>query len=197
MSQSKRMARLTEELSQAAAQRKSSLDAMREATKATLKTCARMRGETAHEYRARMQDLLASLAKEAANHRKMVAQQIMQTRKYLGAQAQGVATHRNATMSQMRLFARSRRDAAAQLRDSLKQQVNAIVMQTTALCNAAATAVNELANSQQAAAQQHRAALRSDRRKMHAGVARFIDAMHADRMKAHAEWSAHSHGEAV
>lgn len=197
MSQSRQMARLTDEISQASKRRKSAIDAMRGAVKATLATCAHMRGESARDYRARMQEFLASLAKEATAHRQMVAHQIMQMQKFLRAQAQEVAAHRNTAMSQIAHFASSRRTAASHLRRSLQQQVGAIVTQAAALRDAAANAVSELASAQQKMAKQHRAALKSDRRKMHTDVTRFINAMHADRMKAHEKWSSLRQGSAA
>ncbi len=197
MSQSRQMGRLTKELRQASEFRKSALDAMRESTQATLMACATMRGENARDYRAQTQRFLASLTKEVAAHRRATAHKVAQTRKCLSSMAKNVAARRRATMNQIARSTAARSKAGNQMRGNLAREVTSIMNKASELRNAAADAVSGLADTHRRMARQQRAALKSDRRKLRADTARFVNAMHADRMKAHGIWSAFKLGSAA
>lgn len=197
MSQSRQMAHLTKDLAHASEFRKSAIDAMREATKSLLATCADMRGEMVRDYRARTHKFLTSLSRDVAGHRKAMAHQVVQTQKFLGAKAKDVAAHRNATMNQIARFGSARHKAASRLRSGLEHQVDAIVMQAASLRSAAADAVAQLASANRKMAKQQKAALKSGHRKLHADTTKFVNAMHGDRMKAHDIWSGFKLGRAA
>ncbi len=197
MSQSRQMAHLTKELSQAAEFRKAAIDAMREAARSTLAECAEMRGETVRDYRARIHKFLSTLTGDVAAHRRAMAHQVAQTQKFLGAKAKNVAAQRHATMNEIARFANARGRAASQMRSGLQHQVAGIVLRTAQLRDAAADAVVELANAHRKMAKQQKAELKSGRHKLHAATVKFVDAMHADRMKAHEIWSGFKLGKAA
>ncbi len=182
---------------QAAAFRKSSIDAMREATQATLSECAEMRGEMVRDYRADMQKFLAALSRDVAAHRRAMAHQVAQTQKHLVAKAKNVAAQRNATMNDIAHFANARMRAASRFRSGLQHQVHDIVTRTAELRDAAGAAVLQLAHAHRKMAKQQAAELKAGRRKLHAGTMKFVDAMHADRMKTHEIWSDFKHSKAA
>lgn len=165
MSQMAEMGRLTKELSQTSEFRKSAIDEMRRATKATLMACATMRGDMMHGYRAQTHKFLASLAKDVAAHRRAATKQIMRV------------------MS-------ARRKASSQMRASLERQVHAIMKQTAEARNAAAEICPALSTAHRKMAKRQRASLDSSRRKLRTDVARFLGSIHADRMNARGIWSA-------
>ena len=171
-SQAREMGRLTKDILQAAEIRNMTLDSMRAATKSALSACASMRGKVAHDYRARTQKFLAGLARDVAADRRAVTQQM--------ARVSG-----------------ARHKAAGHMRDSLDRQVASIVEKTAALRDAATNAVANLANAHRSMAKHQRAALSGSRRKLHADTARFVGAMHKDRMKAHEIWSGLKFGRAA
>ncbi|MFZ1992155.1 MAG: hypothetical protein WAW96_20565 [Alphaproteobacteria bacterium] len=189
MSQAREMAHLTKDLAHASEFRLAAVDAIREARKSLLATCADMRGEMVRDYRVQTQKFLSALSRDVAGHRKAMAHQVAQTQKFLGAKAKDVAAHRNATMNQIARFGGARRKAASRLRSSLQHQVDAIVTQSAQLRNAAADAVSEVAKAHRKMAKQQKAALKSGHRKLHADTSKFVNAIHADRMKAHEIWS--------
>jgi hypothetical protein len=189
MSRSRKMGRLTKELDQAAEFRKSAIDAMRRTTQATLTACASMRGETSRDYRARTQKFLASLVRDVAAHRRATAHQIAQTRRFLTSMAKDVAADRRATVNQLARFSSARRKAGSQMRGNLERQVTVVANKTAGIRDAAANAISEVANAHRRMARQQEAALRAGRRKLGADTARFVKAMHADRMKTHGIWS--------
>jgi hypothetical protein len=191
------MAHLTKDLAHASEFRLAAVDAMREATKSLLATCADMRGEMVRDYRVRTQKFLSALSRDVAGHRKAMAHQVAQTQKFLGGKANDVAAHRNATMNQIARFGSARHKAASRLRSSLQHQVDAIVTQAAQLRNAAADAVSEVAKAQGKMAKQQKAALKSGHRKLHADTSKFVNAIHADRMKAHEIWSGFKFGSAA
>lgn len=189
MSQSREMARLTKELSQAAEFRRTAIDAMRDATRTTLAECAEMRGKMAHEYRAQMQKFLSTLSRNVARQRQATAHQMAQIQNFLGTAAKNVAAQRNATMNAIARFGSARSRAASQLRSGLQQDIESIMMQTADLRNAAADAVAELAREHRKMATQQQVQLKAGHRKLRAITGKYMDAMHADRMKAHGIWS--------
>ncbi len=181
MLRSRQMARLTQELSRTSNLRRAAIDTMRDTTEAALAACAEMRGEMMRAYRARMHKFLSALSRDVAAHRRAVAHQVAQTRNFLGVQARNVASQRNATMSEMARIGDSRARAASRLRSALQHQV-------AELRGAAARAVAELSRAHRKMANKQKAELRSSRRRLRAATVKFIDAMHADRMKAHEVW---------
>jgi uncharacterized protein YdbL (DUF1318 family) len=189
MSQAREMGRLTKDLCQASELRKSTIDAMRQATKSMLTACARARGEMVREYRLQAHRFLVSLTRDVAAHHRATANHIAQTRKSLGAMAKDVAAQRNATMNQIARLASARRKAASQLWSSLQRQVGAIVDETRELRNAAAQIMPALASDHQKMAKRQRASLDAGHRKLHANMTRILGAIHADRMKAREIWS--------
>ena len=197
MSRPREMARLTKELSQAAAFRKSMIEKMRKATQATLAECAEMRGEMVRDYRAEMQKFLAALSRDVAGHRRAMAHQIGQTQKQLAATVKNVAAHRNATMSEIAHFANARVRAASRFRTGLQHQVQDIAMQAAQLRDAAGATVVQLANAHRKMAKHQTAGLKAGHRKLHAATMKFVDAMHADRMKTHEVWSDFKHSKAA
>lgn len=182
MSQSREMAHLTKDIAHASEFRKSAIEAMREATKSTLVECAEMRGELAHDYRARTHKFLSALTRDVAAHRKAMAHQIVQTQKFLGAKAREGAAHRHATMNEIARFGSARSKATSRLRDRLEHQVAAIVART-------AEAMSQFSDAHQNMAKQQKTALKSGRRKLHHDMSKFVKAIHADRMKAQGIWS--------
>ncbi len=197
MLQSREMGRLTKELCQASAFRKSATDAMRRMTQATLTACATMRGQMVHEYRAQTHKFLASLASDVAVQRRDTAHQIAQTRKFLSSMAKNVAAGRRVTMNQIARSTAARCKAGDQMRGNLERQVSFIMNKAADLRNAAADAVAELASAHRRMAKQQKTALKSGRRKLRGDTARFVNAIHADRMKAHDIWSAFKLGGAA
>jgi hypothetical protein len=191
------MAHLTKELSQAAAFRKSSIDAMRDATQATLAACAEMRGDMVRDYRSEMQKFLAALSRDVAAHRRAMAHQIAQTQKQLAATAKNMAAHRNATMNEIAHLASARARAASRMRSGLAHQVHDIAMKTAQLRDAAGATVLQLANAHRKMAKQQSADLKAGRRKLHTATTKFVDGMHAERMKTHEIWSDFKHGKAA
>lgn len=189
MSRSRQMAHLTKELSQAAQFRKAAIEAMREATQATLVECAQMRGEMVRDYRAQMHRFLSALVRDVAAHRRAIAHQIAQTQKFLGAEARHVAAKRNDTMNEIARVRNARGRAANGLRRRLQHQVAAIATRSVQLRDAAADAVVQLANAHRKMAKEQKAELKSGRRKLRATTSKVVGAMHADRMKAHEVWS--------
>lgn len=182
MSQSREMAHLTKDIAHASEFRKSAIDAMREATKSLLTTCADMRGEMVRDYRVRTQKFLSALSKDVAGHRKAMAHQVIQTQKLLGAKAREGAAHRHATMNQIAQFGSARSKATSRLRNRLEHQVDAIVART-------AEAMSQFSDARQKMAKQQNTALKSGRRKLHHDMSKFVKAMHVDRMKAQGIWS--------
>jgi hypothetical protein len=189
MSQAREMGRLTRELCQASELRKSTIDAMRQATKSMLMACAAARREMAREYRLQAHKFLVCLTRDVAAHHRATANQVAQTRKSLGAMAKDVAAQRNAAMNQIARLTSARRKAASQLSSSLQRQVGAIVDETRELRNAAVQIVLNLASAHQKMAKRQRASLDAGHRKLHANMTRVLGAIHADRMKAHEIWS--------
>ena len=182
MSQSREMGRLTKDLGQASKLRKAATDAMRQATKSMLATCATARGELGREYAAQTHKFLASLGKDVAAFRRAMAHKIAKTRKNVAAMKKNVAADRQTTMSQMTRWTSARSKASNLLHRDLERQAAAMMNKTAQLRS-------EFANAHRNMAKQQAAALKSGRRKLHAGVARVVDAMHADRMKAHGIWA--------
>lgn len=197
MSRPREMARLTKELSQAAAFRKSSIDTMRKATQATLAACAEMRGDMVHDYRSQMQKFLAALSRDVAAHRRAMAHQIAQTQKHLAAAARNVAAQRNATMNGIAHLGSARVRAASRMRSGLAHQVHDIAMQAAQLRDAAGATVLRLADAHRKMAKQQSAELKAGRRKLHAATMKFVGGMHAERMKAHEIWSDFKDGKAA
>lgn len=197
MSRPREMARLTKELSQAAAFRKSSIDTMRKATQATLAACAEMRGDMVHDYRSQMQKFLAALSRDVAAHRRAMAHQIAQTQKHLAAAARNVAAQRNATMNGIAHLGSARVRAASRMRSGLAHRVHDIAMQAAQLRDAAGATVLRLADAHRKMAKQQSAELKAGRRKLHAATMKFVGGMHAERMKAHEIWSDFKDGKAA
>ncbi len=175
MSQTREISRLTKDLVQASKLRKAATDAMRLATKSMLTTCATVRGELGREYAAHTHKFLASLSKDVAAYRRAMAHQIAKTKK-------NVAADRQATMSQMTRWTGARSKASNLLHRDLERQAASIMTKTAQLRS-------EFANAHQNMAKQQEAALKAGHRKLHAGMARVINATHADRMKAHGIWA--------
>lgn len=197
MSQSRKIDRLTKDLSRASELRKSAIDAMRQATNSMLTTCATVRGEMARDYRMQAHKMLASLTKDVAAHRRATTNHVAQTRKVLGSMAKDVTAHRDATMVKIAKLASARRKATSQLRNGLQRQVGAIVEQTREFRNAAAQIVPTLASANQKRAKRQRASLDAGHRKLHTNMNKVIGAIHADRMKAHEFWSNFRHSGAA
>ncbi len=189
MSQSRKMGRLAKDICQASKLRTSAIDAMRQATKSMLTTCATARGEMAQDYRVQTHKFLTSLTRDVAAHNRATAHQVARTQKFLNAMGRDVAAHRKDTMNQVTRMASARRKAASQLRSSLQRQAGALVEQTREFRNAAAQIVPALARAQQKMAKRQRASLEAGRRKLHANMSSVLGALHADRMKAHEIWS--------
>jgi uncharacterized protein YicC (UPF0701 family) len=103
--------------------------------------------------------------------------------------AKDVAAGRGAMMNELARLSSARRKAGSRMRGNLERQVTLIAHNTAGIRNAAANAVSELAHAHRRMARQQEAALKSGRRKLGADTARFVNAMHADRMKAHGIWS--------
>jgi len=182
MSQAREISRLTKELAQASKLRRAATDAMQQATKSMLATCATTRGELGREYAAQTRKFLASLAKDVAAFRRAMAQQIAKTQKNIATMKKNVAADRQAMQSRMTAMGSARSKASALLHRDLQRQA-ASIMSKTAQLRA------EFANAHRHMAKQQEAALRSGRRKLHDGMARLVNAMHADRMKAHGIWA--------
>jgi len=182
MSQAREISRLTKELAQASKLRRAATDAMQQATKSMLATCATTRGELGREYAAQTRKFLASLAKDVAAFRRAMAQQIAKTQKNIAAMKKNVAADRQAMQSRMTAMGSARSKASALLHRDLQRQA-ASIMSKTAQLRA------EFANAHRHMAKQQEAALRSGHRKLHDGMARLVNAMHADRMKAHGIWA--------
>jgi hypothetical protein len=191
------MARLTKELSQAAAFRKSAIDAMREATRATLAACTEMRGDMVRDYRAEMQKFLAALSRDVASHRRAMAHQVGQTQKHLAAAAKNVAAQRNATMNGIAHLGTARVRAASRMRSGLAHQVHDIAMQAAQLRDAAGATVLRIADAHRKMAKQQSAALKAGHRKLHTTTMKLVGGMHAERMKTHEIWSDFKHGKAA
>lgn len=196
MSRSREMARLTKEISQAAESRsqaaqfrRTEIDAMRDAMRTTLAECAELRGQMARDYRAQMQRFLSALSQDVARHRQATAHQMAQIQKFLGTMAKSVAAQRNATMNAIARFGSARSRAASRLRSSLQHEVESIMTQTADLRHAAADAVAQLASEHRKMARQQQAQLKASRRKLQAITGKFMDAVHAERTKAHGTWS--------
>jgi uncharacterized membrane-anchored protein YhcB (DUF1043 family) len=189
MSRSREMARLTKELSQAAEFRRTEIDAMRDATRATLAECAEMRGEMARDYRARMQKFLSALSQDVARHKRATAHQMAEIQRFLGTMGKNVAVQRNAAMNAVARFRSARSRAASRSRSGLQHDVGNIMMQTADLRQAAADAVAQFASEHRKLARQQQAQLKAGRRKLRAITGKFMDNEHADRMKAHRIWS--------
>jgi len=177
------MGRLTKELSQASKFRKSAIDGMRRTTQATLTACATLRGEAVRDYRAQTHKFLASLTGDVAAHRRATAHQIAQTRKNIARIRNDVAAGCRATMNQIARWTAARSKAGNQMHGNLRRQV-------TFIMNKVADLRSEFANAHRAMAKRQQAALKSGRRKLRADSTRHVNAMHADRMKAHGMWSA-------
>jgi hypothetical protein len=189
MSQAQEIGRLTNELRQASELRRSTIDAMRQATRSMLTACATARGEMAHDYRMQAHKFLSSLTRDVAAHRRASANQMAKRQKFLDSMAKDMAADRNATMNHIARTANARNKAASRLRGSLRRQVVAIVEQTREFRNAAAQIVPALAGAHQKMAKHQRASLEAGHRKLHANMTRVLGAIHADRMKAHEIWS--------
>ena len=197
MSRPRQMARLTKELSQAAAFRKSAIDAMRKATQATLAACAEMRGDMVRDYRSQMQKFLAALSRDVAAHRRAMAHQVGQTQKHLAAAAKNVAAQRNATMNGIAHLGTARVRAASRMRSGLAHQVHDIAMQAVQLRDAAGATVLRLADAHRKMAKQQSAELKAGHRKLHTATMKLVGGMHAERMKTHEIWSDFKHGKAA
>lgn len=165
MSRTAEMGRLTKDFRQASQFRKTAIDDMRRATKSALLDCETLRGETMRDYRAQTQKFLASLVKDVAGHRRATAKHVM---RMIGA----------------------RRKAASQLRDHLQRDMRSLMERTHEFRDAAAQIVPALARAHRKMATRQRASLDGGRRKLRAEVAKFLGAMHADRMGAHGNWAA-------
>jgi hypothetical protein len=85
--------------------------------------------------------------------------------------------------SQLGRWTGSRRKAGTQMRGDLDRQVGSIKSATAAF-------LLEFANAHRKMAKQQEAALKSGHRKLRAEMAKTVDAIHADRMKAHEIWAA-------
>lgn len=183
MSQSREINRLTKDLGRASDLRKAATDAMRQTTKSMLATCATVRGELGREYGAQTRKFLASLSKDVAAYRRAMAQQIAKTKK-------NVAAERHAMMNRMTRLMGARSKASDLLHRDLERQA-------TSLMNKTAELRAGFSNAQRNMAKQQEAALKSGHRKLQAGTARIVHAMHADRMKAHAIWGNFRHRSAA
>ncbi len=166
------MDRLTKDLRQASKFRVTAINEMRRATKSALTACARMRGETLHDYRAQTQKFLVSLVKD-------------------------VAAHRRATTKQVMRMVDTRRKAASQMRDGLERQARSLMEQTQEFRNAAAEIVPALSRAHQKMATRQKASLKAGRRRLGAEVTKLRSSVRqdqqgvrADLMKAHGIWSA-------
>jgi uncharacterized protein YicC (UPF0701 family) len=178
MSQAREISRLTKDLGQAAKLRKAATDAMRLATKSMLASCATARGELGREYAAETRKFLASLGKDVAAFRRAMAHQIAKTRKDIAAMKKNVAAGRQAAMGQVTRWTSARSKASNLLHRDLERQAASIMSKTAQLRS-------EFANVHRNMAKQQEAALKSGHRKLHDGMARVVNVMHADRMKAH------------
>lgn len=175
MSQFQEISRLTKDLGRASELRNEATEAMRAATKSMLATCTTVRGELGREYAAQTHKFLASLAKDVAAYRRAMAHKIAKTRK-------NVAADRQAMMSQITRWASARSKASNLLHHDLERQATSIMNKTAELRSGLADAHGRIAKHQ-------RASLKSGHQKLRADTAQFVNAMHADRMKAHANWS--------
>ena len=164
MSLSTGMDRLTKDIRRAAQFRKAAIGDLCSAVKSTLAACATMRGGMARDYRAAAQEFLATLAKE-------------------------IASHRRATMTNIAQLGSARRKTGSQMRSGLLRQVGAIMKQTRDLRAAAVQTVMSMAAGNHKMAAGQRASLGAGRRKLQTDMAGFLDALHADRLKAHGMWS--------
>jgi uncharacterized protein YicC (UPF0701 family) len=183
MSQSREINRLTKDLGWASELRKAATDAMRQTTKSMLATCATVRGEVGREYGAQTRKFLASLGKDVAAYRRAMAQQIAKTKK-------NVAADHHAMMKRMTRWTGARSKAGELLHRDLERQA-------TSLMNKTAELRAEFSGAHRNMAKQQEAALKLGHRKLQAGTARVINAMHADRMKARAIWANFSHRSAA
>jgi hypothetical protein len=175
MSQTKEITRLTKDLDRASKLRKAATDAMRQATKSMLAACGTTRGELGREYAAQTRKFLASLGRDVAAYRRAMAHQIAKTKK-------NVAADRQATMSQVARWSGARSKASNLLHRDLERQAASVMTKTAQLRS-------ELANAHRSMANRQEAALKSGHLKLHAGMAKVVNAMHADRMKAHGIWT--------
>jgi hypothetical protein len=175
MSQSQGISRLTKDLGRASELRNAATEAMRAASKSMLATRTTVRGELGREYVAHTRKFLASLAKDVAAYRRAMAHQIAKTRK-------GVAADRQATMNQLTRWMGARSKASNLLHHDLERQATSVMNKSAELRSGLSDARGKMAKQQQAN-------LKSGHQKLRAGTARVVNAMHADRMKAHAIWS--------
>jgi uncharacterized protein YicC (UPF0701 family) len=175
MSQSREISRLTKDLGRASELRKAATDAIRQTTKSMLAACATVRGELGREYGAQTRKFLASLAKDVAAYRRAMAHQIAKTKK-------NVAADRQATMRQITRWTGARSEASDMMHRDLERQATSIMNKTAELRS-------EFSDAHRNMAKQQEAALKSGHRKLHAGTARVVNAMHADRMKAQGIWA--------
>jgi hypothetical protein len=175
MSQSQEINRLTKDLGRASELRNEATEAMRAATKSMLATCTTVRGELGHEYAAQTHKFLASLAKDVAAYRRAMAHQVAKTKK-------NVAADRQAMMSQIARWMGARSKASKLLHHDLERHATSIMNKTAELRSGLSDVRGRMAKHQ-------RVNLKSGHQKLRAGTGRFINAMHTDRMKAHAIWS--------
>ncbi len=182
MSQAREISRLTKELGQASKLRGAATYAMRQATKSMLTACATTRGELGREYAAQTRKFLASLGKDVAAFRRAMALQIARTQKNIAAMKKNVAADRQAMQGRMTGMRSARSKASHLLHRDLERQAASIMSKTAQLRS-------EFANAHRHMAKRQEAALRSGHRKLHDGMARVVNAIHADRMKAHGIWA--------
>jgi hypothetical protein len=175
MSQSQKMSRLTKDLGRATELRNDATEAMRAATKSMLTTCATVRGELGHEYATHTHKFLASLTKDVAAYRRAMSHQIAKTKK-------NVAADHQAMVSNIARWMGARSKASKQLHHDLQREATSVMNKTAELRS-------RISDAHERMAKQQRANLKSGHQKLRTGTARFVNAMHADRMKAHAIWS--------
>ncbi len=175
MSQSREMSQLTKDLGRATELRNAATEAMRAATQSMLATCATVRGELGREYAAHTRKFLASLTKDVVAYRRAMAHQIAKTRKT-------VAADRQVTMSRLARWAGARSKASNLLHRDLERQAMIVV-------NKSAELRTGLCDARERMAKQQQVHLKHGHQRLHAGMTKVVDAIHADRMKAQAIWS--------